>query len=77
MTFTEALAKLRTMTKGYCSMNYSLTVYDDGQMVPTCSVYTPEHSHTFPAKETWEDALQDLQDKIDGKRKDPLEGAPE
>lgn len=77
MKFTEALEKLRSMSKGYCSMNYSLTVYDDGNMSPTCSVYAPEHGHSFPAKETWEDALQDLQDKINATERDPLEGAPE
>ena len=59
MKFTDALAKLRTMTRGYCS------------------VYTPEHSHTYPAKENWEAALQDLQDKMDGTLPRPLEGAPE
>lgn len=77
MKFTDALAKLRSMTKGYCSMYYTLTVYDDGRMEPNCSVYTPEHSHTSPPKETWEAALQDLQDKMDGTKPRPLEGAPE
>lgn len=77
MKFTDALAKLRTMTKGYCSINYTITVHDDGSLVPQCSVYTPEHSHTYPPKETWENTLQDLQDKMDGTMPRPLEGAPE
>jgi len=77
MKFTDALAKLRTMTRGYCSIRYVITVYDDGQIIPECSVYTPEHSHTYPAKENWEAALQDLQDKMDGTLPRPLEGAPE
>lgn len=77
MKFTEALGKLRSMSNGYCSMNYSLTVYDDGRMASTCSVYTPEHGHTFPTKETWEDALKDLEGKMASTQLDPLEGAPE
>ena len=77
MKFADALAKLRTMTKGYCSIHYEINVHDDGKMFATCSVYTPEHGHTYPAKETWEDALRDLQDKMDGTRPRPLEGAPE
>lgn len=77
MKFTEALEKLRRMTRGYCSICYSITVYDDGTMVPGCAVYTPEHGHTYPVRLTWEDALQDLQDKMEGTMPRPLEGAPE
>ena len=77
MKFNDALAQLRHMEPGYCSMRYVIMIHGDGSIVPECSVYTPRHLHTYPARLTWEEALRDLQDKMDGTLPRPLEGAPE
>jgi len=77
MKFAEALEKVREMCPGYYSLRYEATVFADGVIVSTCSIYTPTYGHTQIVKEDWEGAIRDLQGKMDGVVPNPLDAAPE
>jgi len=54
MTFQQAKDRLKEVVKGYHSIEFELTEYDNGRLDPKCSIYD---GYDWYSGNTWEEAF--------------------